>query len=442
MSWNSKVAWTEGLFLRPQHFQQADRYHENSLIARTGRITPYPWGVTTLEIDNDLAQQGKFGVRRASGVMPDGMPFDIPDMSPLPEPIELNERLANTVVGLAVPAIAKNSREVDFPESDSASRYWRQNAAVIDATAATASEEEIDIAHPRLSYVVMDGTKRGFTQIGLARVNEIQDKTIVFDNRYLPPAISTQAHPGFSGLVDRAKGWIEKRLSELSRFAADPSSGGGLQYSDFFILQSLNRSVPIIRHFENSKYVHPERLYETLISLAGDLMTYTTTERMAPTYKPYDHDNLADTFGPVMDDLQRALAGGSRNVFRLELEERAGNVYISRIRDRTLFQDCSFIVEVASARPLTEIQQQFPHLFKIGPSTKMREIVHAQLPGIEIEHLPTPPRQIRALTGHVYFRLNRSSRLWPEFSQDPAVGMHFSGNWPDLELEFWAVRES
>ena len=48
MSWESKVLWTEGLFLRPQHFQQQDRYHEHNLSARVGRITPYPWGVTAL----------------------------------------------------------------------------------------------------------------------------------------------------------------------------------------------------------------------------------------------------------------------------------------------------------------------------------------------------------------------------------------------------------
>ena len=28
MSWDSKVLWTEGLFLQPHHFQQADRYTE------------------------------------------------------------------------------------------------------------------------------------------------------------------------------------------------------------------------------------------------------------------------------------------------------------------------------------------------------------------------------------------------------------------------------
>ena len=33
MSWYSKVVWSEGLFLRPHHFQQSDRYLENLLDA-------------------------------------------------------------------------------------------------------------------------------------------------------------------------------------------------------------------------------------------------------------------------------------------------------------------------------------------------------------------------------------------------------------------------
>ena len=66
-------------------------------------------------------------------------------------------------------------------------------------------------------------------------------------------------------------------------------------------------------------------------------------------------------------------------------------------------------------RPLTEIQNQFPNLFKLGPNTKMNEIVHAHLPGVPLVHLPTPPPQIRAITDHVYFYLDRKSPLWPEF---------------------------
>lgn len=442
MSWNSKVGWTEGLFLRPQHLQQQDRYHENNLNARVSLITPYPWGVSALEIDHDLAQQGKFALRRCAGVMPDGMAFDIPDHAPLPEPLELGEKISNAVVGLSVPAIAKNSREIDFQDADSGSRYWRSSEAVIDASAGSRSEEEIDVAHPRFVYEVLDGTKSGSTQIGLARVVEIQDKTIVFDGRYLPPALTTHSHTGFNGILDRVIGWIETKLEELSRYAADPTAGGGLQYADYFMLQVLNREVPVLRHMRGSQYVHPERMYEHLLRLAGELATFATEKRLARSYDAYDHDDLATTFHPVMRDLQSALSARmERRAVRLELIERGTNAFVSPIRDRALFQHATFILEVSAGQSLDVIQSTFPSLFKLGPSTKMQEIVHAQLPGIPLIYTATPPRQIRALSNNVYFRLDKNTPLWAEFSQAPAVGLHFSGDWPDLKIEFWAIRE-
>ena len=123
------------------------------------------------------------------------------------------------------------------------------------------------------------------------------------------------------------------------------------------------------------------------------------------------------------------------------LRARAGAADATSERDRTLFRNATLVLEVAARRPLTEIQSQFPHLFKVGPNTKMNEIVHAHLPGVNLIHLPTPPPQIRAITDHVYFYLDRTSPLWPEFSTASSVGMHFSGDWPELQLEFWAVLE-
>jgi type VI secretion system protein ImpJ len=99
------------------------------------------------------------------------------------------------------------------------------------------------------------------------------------------------------------------------------------------------------------------------------------------------------------------------------------------------------VLEVSARRPLTEIQQNLPNFLKVGPNTKMNEIVHAHLPGVNLVHLPTPPPQIRAITDHVYFYLDRTSPLWPEFSVASAIGMHFAGDWPELQMELWAIRE-
>ena len=57
MSWFSKVVWSEGLFLRPHHLQQHDRYFERLIENRSRYVTPYPWGFSDLEIDRDQARQ-------------------------------------------------------------------------------------------------------------------------------------------------------------------------------------------------------------------------------------------------------------------------------------------------------------------------------------------------------------------------------------------------
>ncbi len=442
MSWYSKVVWGEGLFLRPHHLQQNDRYLEHFTRTRVRHVTPYPWGFSHIEIDRDLAQQSKFSVRRAAGVMPDGTPFDIPTDSPLPEPIDVPATAAGQIVWLFLPIAAPNTREVDSKDAESASLYFSGAETFIDSTASLRIEQEIDVAYPRLSFELRKTAKPGFAGLAIARVVEVTEKTIIFDEKFAPPMLICSAHPVLTGWLDRVIGWVEHKLEELSRYAADPTSGGGLQSVDYFVLQLLNRWIPQLRHLRSSTFVHPERLYSELLQLAGELATFATQDRRARAYAAYDHDNLETVFAPVLRDIQDYLSARlGRRAIRLEIIERAQNAFISTIRDRSLFRNASFVLEVAAERSLTEIQHQVPQLFKVGPNTKMNEIVHAHLPGVPLVHLPTPPPQIRAITDHVYFYLDRKSPLWPEFSTANAIGMHFSGDWPNLQLELWAIME-
>jgi len=442
MSWYNKVAWTEGLFLRPHHFQQSDRYHEHLLDSRVRHTTPYPWGFSYLEIDRDLAQQSKFALRRAAGILPDGTPFDIPADSPLPPPIVVPETASQQVAWLSIPVAAANTREFDERESESAARFITGSETFIDSSSVLRIEEEVDIAYPRLGYELRKTAKPGYIGLGIARILEVRDKQIVFDEKFVPPLLICSSHPVVDGWIDRVIGWIDNKLEELARYAADPTAGGGLQSVDYFVLQLLNRHIAVLKHFRSTGYLHPERLFQEFLRLVGELATFATVERRAREYPAYDQDDLENVFAPVMRDLQEFLSAQlGRRAIRLEIVERAANAFISTIRDRTLFRNATFVLEVAARRPLTEIQLQFPHLFKVGPNTKMNEIVHAHLPGVPLVHLPTPPPQIRAITDHVYFFFDRQSPLWPEFSVASSIGMHFSGDWPDLELELWAVLE-
>src|SRR5258708_2714763 len=169
MSWYTKVAWSEGLFLRPHHLQQNDRYHEHLLESRVRASTPYPWGFSELEIDRDLAQQSKFALRRAAGIMPDGTPFSIPADSPLPPAIIVPEAAAGQIVWLLMPIAAANTRETDDREAESAARYITGAETFIDSSSLLRVEEEIDLAFPRPAFQFPNSAKPPYTRPATAK---------------------------------------------------------------------------------------------------------------------------------------------------------------------------------------------------------------------------------------------------------------------------------
>src|ERR1700761_2570397 len=113
MSAYNKVLWSEGLFLRPQHFQQQSRFIERFLETRCNALHPHSWGAVELEIERDLLAIGKFGLRRMTGVFADGTPFRMPDDEPLPEPLDIAGNVRDEIVYLALPVRQPSSFEVD-----------------------------------------------------------------------------------------------------------------------------------------------------------------------------------------------------------------------------------------------------------------------------------------------------------------------------------------
>jgi type VI secretion system protein ImpJ len=232
MSWFSKVAWSEGLFLRPHHLQQADRYVERLIETRVRSVTPYPWGFSALEIDRDLAQQSKFGLRRAAGVMPDGTPFDLPQDSTLPPAIDIKENAAKQIVWLSLPIITPNSREIDGPQTETGSRYIESQATVIDSNSSLRIEEQIDIAQPRLTLDLRKTPKGGHVNIGIARIVEVRDKAC---RRFWRAMRIRSSTAGWTGLpAGSTTSWKSSRVMPPTRqlgAACRPSTISSFSFS-------------------------------------------------------------------------------------------------------------------------------------------------------------------------------------------------------------------
>ena len=129
---SSKVLWGEGLFLRPQHFQQQDAYHEARLADTARTLHPYAWGVQQCKVDTDALQNGVLRLTELQLVFPDGELYSAPADDDLPQPFSLSSIATGTAEVVFHVAIAPmraqggNHAPQDSP-GEVAQRYRQQD---------------------------------------------------------------------------------------------------------------------------------------------------------------------------------------------------------------------------------------------------------------------------------------------------------------------------
>lgn len=105
---NTRVAWTEGMFLRPQHFQQSDKHIANVIQQVCSGNLADPWGILEVAIDTELLKSGQFAIESLSAITPDLLPIDMPQSTSLPEPLVVGKDIYDEIVYLAIPADRKS----------------------------------------------------------------------------------------------------------------------------------------------------------------------------------------------------------------------------------------------------------------------------------------------------------------------------------------------
>ncbi|GGY36754.1 type VI secretion system baseplate subunit TssK [Pseudoduganella albidiflava] len=456
MSWESKVIWSEGMFLQPQHFQQHDRYLERLIEARARPTLPYGWGFTRLELDETALALGKVALASASGLFPDGTPFDFPFTHPAPAPLDIPADARDQPVVLAVPLCRRGGRESDYhaarhnganhgtnhnTTADGLARFSVGIVEVDDSTAQGAVP--IEVGQLQLRLLLGKDATDAYACLGAVRVTERRaDNALQLDRQYIAPALALQASGTLSSYCDEVHGLLHQRGNELGTQLGQPGRGGVAEIADFLLLQTVNRYQPLFAHLRQVPALHPERLFAAMLGLAGDLATFSRADRRPPAYPEYRHDDLRYSFTPLMADLRASLSMVlQRSAIAIELQDRKYGVRLAVLPDRGLLKSASFVLAVNAQMPSETLRTRFPSHVKIGPVERIRDLVNLALPGIALRSMPVAPRQIPYHAGFNYFELERSGELWGQLEHSGGLAMHIAGDFPGLELEFWGIWE-
>lgn len=446
MSWRSKVVWSEGMFLRPQHFQQFDRYMQSVVDARVVAARSAAWGFSELELDQQALALGKISISKAVGVFPDGTAFNIPNDDPAPAALEVPENVKNAEIFLSVPLMTPTRDEVSWTDDDeeaSLARYAPREEVIRDSAAVERNEEiEIQTGGLRTTLLVEGDERSDFTCVGVAEVVERRaDSSVILDQRYIPTSVNCLDSPILQGFAVEVQGLVRHRAQALAARLGQSGQQGVAEVSDFLLLQLVNRFAPVLAHLSQQKGVHPEALYQTLLALAGEIATFTQPDKLSQEFPPYQHEALRESFEPVMQSLRSALSMVlEQNAISIPLVDRKFGVRVGKITDRSLLRDANFILAVKASVKTETLRANLPKQIKIGSVEVIKDLVNKQIPGIGISALPVAPRQIPYHVGYSYFELDRNNQYWEMLNKTGAVALHIAGEYPDLDLELWAIR--
>jgi len=444
MTQNNKVVWSEGLFLRPQHLQQQERYLERYVDLRAAPLQAQGWGFSELELELDLLAVGKLGLRRARGVFPDGTPFSMPGDDPLPPPLELDGNARDQTVYLTLPLRQPSQPDTARAESpqDQLFRYRVRESEALDASGSVDERVLMEVGGLNTRLALHSQPLEGLARIPLAQLVEVRaDRRAQLDDGFIATVTASEAAPRLATFLVELLGLLHQRGEALAARVALTDRGGAAEIADFLMLQLVNRWQPLLSHWVAAPTLHPEALYRGLLSLAGELATFTAPGKRPPAFPPYQHGALRDSFEPLIAALRGSLSAVlEQTALAIPVQARKFGVWVAVIPDPGLLDSAQFVLAAKADLPAEELRRRMPALAKIGPVEQIRDLVNLQLPGIALAPMAVAPRQIPYHAGHVYFEFDKQSTLWRALHGAGGLAFHLGDEFPGLALQLWAIR--
>lgn len=458
MSIPSKVLWGEGVFLRPQHFQQQDQYHEARLHQTAQALHPYLWGVRRIEWDYDALKADRLRLQALSIIFQDGEIVDAPASDPLPVAIDLSTlpaSLQEVTWYAALPALAPGGgNAASNPASNghgapnkegpqqAGARYSLSSGATADLYTRAVS---VDVSYLKKAVrLVSDQEPLGaFDCVPVIRLRRMVTGGFEPDPSFIPPGLSIASAPALKAMLDRLMEALQAKVQSLQGHMREPSrnvieirSG---DVSSFWLLHTVSTSAAALMHYVRNPDLHPERLFESLLALAGAMMTYS--KQYSLVHLPhYRHEDPAQCF-TSLDDIIRDLLDTviSTKYFSIALSEEKPSYHLGKLDSGKIDQRTTLYLAVSASLSALELVEIVPLRVKAGAPDDVEKCVATAMPGVKITHAPQVPAAIPVQPDTYYFALESKGMLYEQMLKAQSISIYVPAGIRDLRLNLIAV---
>jgi len=445
MSGSSKVLWGEGLFLRPQHFQQQDLYHEKRLSTAIAAAHPYTWGISRVSVDQDALANNLLRLQELSAIFPDGEQFNAPSMDSLPEAIRLDD-IPSTAQTLtyyaAIPMLKDFGGNFSAEDTHNLIRYGQKNLDTPDLYTQGA-RAELTFLNKSIFLVSELEPRDSLITFPLLRIQRASRGGFELDTTFIPPCIAIKSSAMLIQILRRLMDALQAKVNALYGHHREPSKNviefRSGDIASFWLLHTASVGYASLTHYLNNPQLPPERLFEQLLSLAGGLLTFSKTYTLSDL-PSYDHMHTGERFlklDIILRDLLNTVI--STRYFAIALTEVRPSYFQGQLDSGKIDDKTVFYMAVSATMPGIEIVEEVPILFKIGAPDDVDKLVLSSMPGVKIAHAPQVPAAIPVRPDTYYFALDNKSPLYERMLQAQSISIYVPSGMSDLRIELLAV---
>ncbi len=442
----NRILWGEGMFLRPQHFQQQALFSEQAIAQLSRQIHAYPWGVRTVEIDTEALRAGQVCANTLELVYQDGVYVNAPGSDPLPAARNLTDIAqagTETLVYACLPILNAFGGNSSAPDAVSArpARFSSELVATPDLHT-NALETEVTALRANVRILLAQENRDGHQCVPIARICKNATGVWTLDETYVPPLLGIEGSPPLKLMMRRLldimlvksqalAGSHRERLKSVVEY-------GTSDISSFWLLHTVNRTFPLLNHFSRTG-AHPEALYALLAQLCGELMTFSSTLTLGDI-PAYDHDGLTQVFGKIDSILRDLLETVISNRYAvIPLINTKPSFFVGRLESERLVENVDFYLSVSSELPATQVLDTVPLKLKIGSPDDVEKILNSALPGVRMAHAAQTPSAIPVRVGNHYFVLEPQGQIFERMLKARSICIYVPQALLELKLELIAV---
>jgi type VI secretion system protein ImpJ len=453
MKRQSRVVWTKGMFLSPQHFQAQDLYFEDLVHSRFGASHFANYGVTDLQIDADSVANGLFKLTGARGVLPDGETFDMPGSDELPPSRQFAQNWPTSEetldVYLSLPERRLNARNVALAGQQDGSgpadtRYTSETKLLPDDNQGS---DERPVQLGKKTFRLLFGTefRDGYSSLRIAQLERSGTGTPVLRPSFVAPCLDLASSEYLMGLLRRQVEILLTNSAQLSgsrrETGKSTASFSASEIDKFWMLHTFNSHLPELKHIFKTRRGHPEVAYVAMLRLAGALSTFAL-EGGPGTLPDYDHDDLGPCF-QKLDVRIRNLMGIliPENYFVIPLVFTDRYIWVGAIEDDSLFKKGQFYLSVSAKMGAGDLITKGAQYLRIAAPDDLDRLVRTAVSGVGLRHTQVVPQAVQRKIENQYFQINQTGPLWERIMLTRRIGVHAPSEIVEPKMEVVVVWE-